>query len=64
VRLALRITTGAVLQNMVLDPLLIFGIGGWDARGVPCAAATVMPQTIASAVRGGLRLGSDSRSLA
>ena len=51
VRFAMKVTIGAVLLNIVLDPLLIFGVGGWIGWGVPGAAtATVISQAVAFAV--------------
>jgi len=51
VRFAMKVMVGAVLLNIALDPLLIFGIGEWDGFGVPGAAlATVLSQGIAFAV--------------
>ncbi len=51
VRFALLVMTGAVLLNIALDPLLIFGIGGWNGFGVAGAAlATVLSQTTAFVV--------------
>jgi putative MATE family efflux protein len=51
VRFAMKVMLGAVALNAVLDPLLIFGIGGWSGFGVPGAAtATVISQGLAFAV--------------
>lgn len=48
VRFALAVMTGAVLLNILLDPLLIFGLGSWEGLGVAGAAlATVISQTLA-----------------
>jgi putative MATE family efflux protein len=51
VRFAMKVMMGAVLLNIALDPLLIFGIAGWNGFGVPGAAvATVTSQGLAFAV--------------
>ena len=48
VRFAMKVMIGAVALNIALDPLLIFGVGGWGGFGVPGAAlATVTAQTAA-----------------
>jgi putative MATE family efflux protein len=48
VRFAMKVAIGAVLLNIALDPLLIFGVGPWDGWGVGgAAAATVISQTAA-----------------
>lgn len=48
VRFTLVVMTGAVLLNILLDPLLIFGLGSWEGLGVAGAAlATVISQTLA-----------------
>lgn len=51
VRFAMKVMVGAVVLNMALDPLLIFGVGGWNGWGVAGAAiATVIAQGMAFAV--------------
>lgn len=51
VRFAMKVMMGAVALNIGLDPLLIFGIGGWEGFGVPGAAiATVTSQGLAFVV--------------
>jgi putative MATE family efflux protein len=51
VRFAMKVMVSAVVLNICLDPLLIFGIGGWDGFGVPGAAiATVTSQGLAFVV--------------
>jgi putative MATE family efflux protein len=48
VRYAMRAMIAAVLVNIALDPVLIFGLGDWDGFGAPGAAlATVIAQTAA-----------------
>lgn len=48
VRFAMKAMIGAVLLNIMLDPVLIFGFGGWDGWGVAgAAAATVIAQSLA-----------------
>jgi len=48
VRFAMKVMLGAVALNVALDPLLIFGVGGWRGWGVPGAAlATVIAQSCA-----------------
>ena len=48
VRYAMKVAICAVLLNIVLDPLLIFGVGSWEGWGVPgAAAATVIARTAA-----------------
>ncbi len=48
VRFAMQAMIGAVVLNIALDPLLIFGIGGWNGFGVAgAAAATVISQSLA-----------------
>src|SRR5690606_3031842 len=45
VRFAMKVSVAAVLLNIVLDPLLIFGVADWEGWGVPGAAlATVVAQ--------------------
>ncbi|MGC1270175.1 MAG: MATE family efflux transporter [Croceibacterium sp.] len=45
VRFAMRAMIGAVVANVALDPLLIFGVGTWQGLGVAGAAlATVLAQ--------------------
>lgn len=50
VRYAMRAMIAAVLVNIALDPVLIFGLGDWDGFGAAGAAlATVIAQTAAFA---------------
>ena len=51
VKFAMKVSVGAVLLNLALDPLLIFGIGDWDGWGVAGAAvATVVARLCAFVV--------------
>ncbi len=48
------------LVNLVLDPLLIFGVGGWEGLGLPGAAwATTLAFAAGLAVLGGRLWGTD-----
>lgn len=48
------------LVNLVLDPLLIFGVGGWEGLGLPGAAwATTLAFAAGLAVLGGRLRGTD-----
>lgn len=50
VRFAMKVSVAAVLLNIALDPLLIFGLGDWEGWGVPGAAlATVLARICAFA---------------